>query len=322
MIELFFLLLALAFGQEESVVGSRGLPPVAEPEVSAAIIEKVYLPIISGPTLIEGADSTLYGYASPHRREYNVTYYNWRALTEDCMNENFWPMARGQPIASDMIEVCDNGNRTLLLYNEPELDHYPATPEEAVFFVRDWADKWSGPVLCCGNLYSSSGGRDGLEWFLSFLEAYGDRPPIDGIHVHVYAWLAVDKDRLVAWKALADANEWQIHVTESGMFTSQSYPPEEIAKAIPKFLDETGEILRPVTWMWFSDYLKEGALGGSIDWHNFNLTDASEAVTVVGKAWETHTNSSIQNDRRNINVPSSLCNSDPHLRGVPGVCSE
>lgn len=268
---------------------TRGLAPMPEPnipEVQAAPIERVYLPVITTYTpFIEGADVTLYGYATPHRRTYDVPFYNWRAIPEDCENQNFWPMVRGQPIEPDMIEKCDNGQRLLLIYNEPELDHYSATPEEAARFVRDWANRWTGPIACCGNFYHASNGSDGLDWFLDFIEESGDNPPIDAIHLHVYAWLEVDVDRLKMWKEISDIYQWPIHVTESGIFTSRDYPPEEVAEALPSFLVTIEEALQPATLMWFSDYLQPWVLGGETAWHHFNLTEVDGSLTVVGQAY-------------------------------------
>jgi hypothetical protein len=281
---------------------TRGIAPVPEPEqkaVFAAPIERVYLPIVQTHTpLIEGADVTLYGYATPHRRAYSVPFYNWRAIPDDCENENFWPMVRGQVVDPSMVEACDNGRRWLLIYNEPELDHFSATPAEAALFVRDWADRWSGPIACCGNFYHQSGGRDGLDWFLDFIAESGDDPPIDAIHLHVYAWLSVDVDRLHAWRTVADAHGWPIHVTESAIFTSRDHPPDEVAAALPGFLTTVEGVLQPVTLMWFSDYLQPWVLGDGVPWHHFNLTAIDRALTPVGEAWEAYTGRRVADDRQ------------------------
>lgn len=234
---MWWIIVALLAAMSTPATSTRGLAPVPEPEqkaVFAAPIERVYLPIVQTHTpLIEGADTTLYGYSTPHRRAYNVPFYNWRAIVEDCENKHFWPMVRGQAVDPDMVDACDNGQRWLLIYNEPELDHFSATPAEAAVFVRDWADRWTGPVACCGNFYHISGGRDGLDWFLDFLAESGDNPQIDAIHLHVYAWLSVDVGRLHAWRTVADVHGWPIHVTEAGIFTSRDYPPDEVAAALP-----------------------------------------------------------------------------------------
>ena len=278
----------------------RVLPIVAEPEVWAAPVEEVHLPMIlkQQPDAIEGADSTLYGYATPMKRAYRVPYFNWDARPRDCTNDNFWPLVRGQSVSPGMVDACDNGRRLLLIYNEPELTDYSATPEEAARFVRDWADRWSGPIACCGNYYHSTVHGDGLEWFLAFVAASDNAPPIDYIHMHVYALLTVDVDRLEAWRAVADTYGWPIIVTESGVFPDRDYLPEDVAAALPDFLATVEDVLRPTTLMWFSDYVPPWALGDVTAWHHFNLTEIDASLTVVGEAWEAYTGHKIDNDRQ------------------------
>jgi hypothetical protein len=268
--------------------------------VFAAPVERVYLPIVQTHTpLIEGADGTLYGYASPHRRTYSVPYYNWRAYPEDCENANFWPMVRGQAVDPDMVEACDNGQRWLLIYNEPELDHFPATPEEAALFVRDWADRWSGPIACCGNFYADGNGTmTGLEWFLSFVAESGNTPPIDYIHLHVYETDSVDVGTLQAWRTVADVMTLPIIVTEAGTRVGAQYTADDVAAQLPVFLTTVEDVLQPVTLMWFSDYLQAWVLGDGTAWHNFNLTTIDGALTVVGEAWEAYTGRRLIDDRQ------------------------
>ena len=148
-IRLITLILLSLTAPTESV---RGLPPGREHDPPA--VNMVYLPIVSAQAEVSAStksiDRTLYGLASPHRRSYTVPFYNWRAIAQDCQNPNFWPMVRGQAIESNMLSECDNGTRWLLIYNEPELDHFSATPKQAASFVHEWASKWEGPVSCCG----------------------------------------------------------------------------------------------------------------------------------------------------------------------------
>lgn len=279
---------------------ARGLAPMPEPEVRAAPIERVYLPIIATYTpFIEDADVTLYGYATPHRRTYGVAFYNWRAIPEDCENENFWPMVRGQVVDPDMVEACDNGRRLLLIYNEPELDHYAATPQEAARFVRDWAIRWAGPIACCGNFYADGDGAiTGLEWFLSFVAESDTTPPIDYIHMHVYETDSVDVGTLQAWRIVADVMALPIIVTEAGTRVGTQYTADDVAPRLPVFLATVEDVLQPVTLMWFSDYLQPGALGGDTPWHVLNLTEIDGTLTVVGEAWQTYTQRSIADDRQ------------------------
>ena len=290
MIEVIIAILLAVFGNPAPGATERRLEPIPEPIVIDDMFF-VYLPDVRKEyPEIDGADNLrpVYGYASPHRRAYDVPFYNWRAIPEDCANPNFWPMVRGQPVDPAMVEACDNGTRWLLIYNEPELSHFSATPAEAARFVRDWANRWSGPIACCGNFYHISGGRDGLEWFLDFMEASADDPPIDAIHLHVYAWLEVDVDRLYMWRTVADLYGWPVHITEAGIFTSQDYPPAEVAAALPGFLGTLEDVFgyRLLTLKWFSDYLQPWVLGDGIAWHNFNLTTIDGALTVVGEAWQ------------------------------------
>lgn len=61
------------------------------------------------------------------------------------------------------MDGCNDG-RMLLVYNEPELGHYSATPDEAAVFLHEWAQVWVGPVACCGNYFADGGGAlTGLE---------------------------------------------------------------------------------------------------------------------------------------------------------------
>lgn len=272
-------------------VTTRGLVPTPEPDVEAGVIYRVYVPMVNPyyRTMIEGADATLYGYATPHRRTYDVAYYNWRAIVEDCANENFWPMVRGQLIDPGMLAACDNGRRTLLIYNEPELGHFTASPKDAVLFVRDWSDRWTGPIACCGNFYGRVGGfpLSGLEWMRIFIIeyhiAFAVAPPINAIHMHVYAGGGLDLALLAEWRALADAYGWQIIVSESGVSTALT--PEEAAAALPSFLATVEDTLRPSTLMWFSDYLQPWVLGDGTPWHILNLTNVDGRLTPVGEAW-------------------------------------
>lgn len=272
-------------------VTTRGLSPIPEPDVEAGVIYSVYAPMVNPyyRPMIEGADATLYGYSTPHRRTYDVPFYNWRAFVADCDNEHFWPMVRGQAVEPGMVDACDNGRRTLLIYNEPELGHFTASPKDAVLFVRDWSDRWTGPIACCGNFYGRVGGfpLSGLEWMLTFISeyhiAYGVVPPIDAIHMHVYQGGALDVALLAEWRALADAYDWQIIVSESGVSTALT--PEQAAAALPAFLDTVEDTLRPSTLMWFSDYLQPWVLGDGIPWHILNLTNVDGSLTPVGEAW-------------------------------------
>lgn len=294
------LLLVLLFWSPTGA--SRGLAPMPEPgHVDAAVLHYAYLPIaqMANDGAIEGADTRpIYGYASPHRRTYNVPHYNWHALPAYCANRNFWPLVRGQIVASDMVARCDDGQRMLLIYNEPELAHYHATPRQAVEYIANWRAQWTGPIACCGNFYARTGGDlSGLEWMLTLIEEYhiahGIVPPIDAIHLHVYEQGPLDVGLLAEWRNLANAYGWQMIVTESGTFPSDKYTPDEIAARLPAFVAQVEEILRPDVLMWFSDYLQPDALGTETDWHNLNLTNIDGSTTVVGQAWETYTQTTI-----------------------------
>jgi hypothetical protein len=192
------------------------------------------------------------------------------------------------------LAACDNGRRTLLIYNEPELGHYSATPKQAAVFVKDWSIRWTGPVACCGNFYGRVGGTaySGLEWMLTLIEeyhiAYGTVPPIDAIHMHVYEIDGLDLALLAEWRALANAYGWQIIVSESGVSTALT--PEEAAAALPAFLSTVEDTLRPSTLMWFSDYLQPWVLGGDTPWHVLNLTNVDGSLTPVGEAWYQYIN--------------------------------
>ena len=74
---MWWLLVAIIAAMSTPAPVTRGLAPMPEPnapEVQAAPIERVYLPIVSKYTpLIEGADVTLYGYATQHE----VTPEGW-----------------------------------------------------------------------------------------------------------------------------------------------------------------------------------------------------------------------------------------------------
>lgn len=298
-----FILLSLTAPSTDSI---RGLPPGKE---HVPAIRTVYLPIVSAQaevsTATKSIDRSLYGFGSPHRRSYSVPFYDWRAHDPLCAFENYWPMVRdSQQIQSlPSHEKCDNGRRWLLLYNEPELDHFSATPKEAVALVREWSIKWSGPLACCGNFYHISGGRDGLKWFKAFVAEYVVRydelPPIGAISIHIYAFREIEVERLREWRALSEQYGWPIFVTEAGIFPSTEYTPEEIAEALPKFLSgitaELGATLYIL--MWFSDYLQEWVLGRDTAWHHLNLTNVDGSLTVVGAAWEQYTGTRYLSER-------------------------
>lgn len=280
----------------------RNLSPLPEPSVNAAIVHELYLPVIVNVhAAVIGADATIYGYASPHRRTYeHSVFYNWAAYARDCVNPNFWPMVRGQAIQATMIDACDDG-RTLLVYNEPELGSFSATPTQAAIFVRYWSKTWSGPVACCGNFYSDGGGDlTGVQWFIDFVKAYlsmyGELPQLSAIHLHVYEHRTLDMGDLKAWRIMADIWGWSIIVSESGTFPSDTYTPDEIAARLPGFLAEVEDTLQPDHLIWFSDYVKPWALGGppQAAWHNLNLTNADNTLTPVGEAWQRYTGETIE----------------------------
>ena len=271
----------------------RRIEPAPEP----AVVFSVFGPMVMTGRLVNGeqSDRPTYGYASPHRRVYmNAPFYNWRAFTEECaVSDFYWPMVRGQPLVSNMVDVCDDGSRTLLIYNEPELGRYHAEPDEAVIFVHDWAERWHGPIVCCGNFYDRVMGAQysGLGWFRAFVaeweEQYGSPPPLAALHLHVYEFRSLNLPVLEEWRALADDYGWPIYVTESGTFPSEAYSPEEVAARLPGFLGGVEQVLQPAVVMWFSDYIEAGALGpDAAAWERFNLYTKDGALTVVAKAWQ------------------------------------
>lgn len=270
----------------------RRLDPIPEPIVIPDP-HYLYLPfVLTGTEQIKGAKSIVYGYASPHRRSYNVPFYNWGAYPSDCLNSNYWPMARGQRIASSFVESCDTGKRMLLLYNEPELGHFSATPAEAAKFVHEWRARWAGPMACCGNFYTDGGGDfTGPEWFFEFTEIYiaeyGGLPPIQAIHFHVYEHRKIELDSLRSWGLFAEAYGIPLIVSESGTFPTDEYTPEQIANRLPFFLGQLESTLPQIgVLMWFSDYIAPGALKDSTKWENSNLTTIDGRETVVGVAWK------------------------------------
>lgn len=290
------LVVTLLFSQSST---GRNLAPQPEPDVHGAVVATVYLPIVLTASEVTGAitDRPIYGYASPHRRRYNVPYYNWGQYPKDCLNPNYWPMARGQ--MSYDITGCDDGQRTLLLYNEPELGSFSATPKQAVAFVDSWL-WWSGPIACCGNFYGDGGGDlTGLQWFLSWIVEYhrthGTVPPIDAIHLHVYEQDALDLPLLALWRDVADAYGWRIIVSESGVSPHRN-TPYEVAQKLPAFLAEVETVLQPDVLMWFSDYITD-AFGDGTPWHHLNLTDIDGNLTAAGQAWEFYTQTSIDGAR-------------------------
>lgn len=281
---------------------SRNLEPMPEPAVRPAIVERLYLPLVMAGEVTGAAERPVYGYASPHRRAYtDVPFYNWYALPEFCSGASYWPMVRGQVVDIEMTSACDDGERMLLIYNEPELGHYHAEPREAVAFVYDWRQQWSGPIACCGNFYGDGGGElTGLQWMLTFVTEYhiahGMVPPLTAIHLHVYEIRTLDLDLLADWRDLADAYGYKLIVSESGTFPSDEYTPDEIAAELPIFLAEVEETLRPDVLIWFSDYITD-AFGDGTHWHHMNLTNVDGSLTVVGQAWEAWTQTTIANAR-------------------------
>ena len=282
----------------------RNLPiqpePLPLPIPSPIVGGDVFLPMVYGVTGVTAEDSTIYGYASPHQRFYDVPFYNWQAVPTFCANQHYMPMMRRKP--GESVAGCDDGRRRLLIFNEPELGHYSASPQDAAEFVHSQAQAWTGPMACCGNFYGDGGGElTGLEWFLAFVaayqDAYGTAPPIDAIHLHVYEQGALDMAALQAWRKVADWGGWAIIVSESGTFPSEAYTVDEIAARLPGFLSEVEDTLRPDMLMWFSDYLQPWALGRGTAWHRLNLTEANASLTPVGEAWEAHTGRRIGEDR-------------------------
>lgn len=280
---------------------SYPVEPLPLPLPLPIVVGDIYLPMIHGVTGVTAENATVYGYASPHKRRYNVPYYNWSQRPDDCINPNYWPMARGQ--MDYEISICDNGDRMLLLYNEPELGSFSATPRQATAFVNSWS-WWSGPSACCGNFYGDGGGDlTGIQWFLTFVTEYhiahGIVPPIDYIHLHVYEQDGLDLDTLAMWRDVADAYGWGIIISESGTMPRPDYPPEVIAERLPGFLALIERELQPEYLFWFSDYLFPWALGGppQAAWHRLNLTDVNGNLTPVGAAWETYTGRRIDEDR-------------------------
>lgn len=287
MIWLFLLLLTAT--QPHPV--SRDLAPIAEPIVPPAVegtvLETVFLPYVIGGFEVSSGEvrRPIYGYASPHQRVYDVPFYNWGQYPRYCDNPNYWPMARGQ--MNHDISECDDGQRTLLLYNEPELGSFSATQRDAVAFIDSWT-WWTGPLACCGNFYADGGGDlTGLQWFLTMITEYhiahGIVPPIDAIHLHVYEQSELDLETLRMWRDVADAYGWYIIVSESGV-SPNLYMPDEIAAKLPVFLTQVEATLRPRVLMWFSDYITD-AFGDGTPWHRLNLTNADRSITVVGEAW-------------------------------------
>ena len=280
----------------------RNLSPLPEPDIHSAVIHRVYLPLVlledNKPVI--GAGATIYGYATPHRRVYrSAPFYNWGAYPQFCANSNYWPMVRGQRIAGTIVEACDDGLRLLLVYNEPELGHFSATPAQAAIFLRDWANRWSGPLACCGNFYADGGGSlSGLAWFKNFIAEYAVRngapPPLAFIHLHVYEFRQVDTELLKAWRNVADEYGWGVIVSESGTFPTDDYPPVDVAKRLPDFLVTVENELEPDYLFWFSDFLQPWALGRETAWHHFNLTNIDNSLTPVGEAWQRYTGEIIE----------------------------
>lgn len=265
----------------------RNLPVQPEPKVEDGAVHELFLPMLALPESVIGADAKpIYGYATPHRRVYDVPFYNWGAYPMYCANANYWPMVRRKP--AETTAGCDDGQRTLMLFNEPELGHFPATPTEAAQFTHGVV--WSGPVVCCGNFYGDGGGiLTGLAWFREYIAQYAVRydeaPPLAGVHLHVYEVGDLDLDALQEWRAIAEQYGWYIVVSESGTFPTPDYLPADVAERLPAFLSVVEDTLRPEYLFWFSDYLQPWALGGSTAWHHFNLTEIDASPTVVGDAW-------------------------------------
>ena len=287
-----------------STEAPRNLPvqpePLPLPIPSPIVGGDVFLPMVYGVTGVTAEDSIIYGYASPHQRFYSVPFYNWQAVPAFCANQHYMPMMRRKP--GESVAGCDDGRRRLLVFNEPELGHYSASPEEAATFLHEWAQQWTGPVACCGNFYGDGGGTlTGLEWFLAFAaayqDAYGTPPPIEAIHMHVYEQGALDMAALQAWRKVATWGGWAIIVSESGTFPSEVYTVDEIAARLPGFLSEVEDTLQPYMLMWFSDYLQPWALGRGTAWHRLNLTEMDGSLTPVGEAWETWTGRKYNGDR-------------------------
>jgi hypothetical protein len=294
MLEILWLLLVAWWSGQQPVAMERRIEPGPEP----AVVFEVYAPMVWGDGVVVGAeDRPVYGYASPHRRVYeDAPFYNWGAFDQYCVYENYWPMVRDIRSSRTALDPsCDNGRRTLLLFNEPELGHMSATPLEAVKMLERWSH-WQGPIVCCGNFYDRVMGAEysGLSWFRAFVAAYvirhGSPPPLAAIHLHVYEFRTLNLPVLEEWRALADLYGWPIYVTESATFPTENYAPDEVAARLPGFLGEVEQVLSPAVLMWFPDFLVPGALGpNAAKWERFNLyagRTLDAPLTVVGEAWE------------------------------------
>lgn len=233
--------------------------------------------------------STVYGVGSPYAYTYDRPHYNW-AANQCAISPEYWPMIwdhrgrHGWP-----GEACRDG-RPLLILNEPEFGGQANTsPVQAAALVYEWRD-WPGPIYCCGNFYGHDiDESDGFEWFLQFVIAYQKAhnapPPITGIALHVYEFRQVDFLRLVEWKRIALDFGWDVVVTESGTFPSETYLPHEVAGRMGRFLTLTVAVLQPTHLFWFSDNLLPGALHDETQWENLNLYNRDGTFAPVGVEW-------------------------------------
>ena len=173
--------------------------------------------------------------------------------------------------------------RPLLLFNEPEYSLQagmtPSGVADGMHIYRDYP----GEVFGCGY---------GYQYFDQFtqaqeiyLERYGRRPYLDGVHMHVYVspWANLEAERplLRRWREWAGARP--IIVSEYGWMPYTSADPAWLRDRVPELVALIQEELDPWRMFWFSWRMADSSQDvPGVSWQMTNAADGP-----IGQGWRS-----------------------------------
>lgn len=178
--------------------------------------------------------------------------------------------------------------KPLLLGNEPEFTvQGNDTPAQGAALLYEWRN-WTGKLYGFGTQHVEAGWNWFNQMIINYTDTYELPLPLTGIHLHAYSFHNLRSADLSRWRRLADANEWEIIVSEIGHFPFGPTTAEDIAKALPGIMDMAINELRPTHVFWFALTVSEGANMGEFYWTRTALYEGTQE-TVVGAAWRAYT---------------------------------
>ncbi|HUW12374.1 MAG TPA: glycosyl hydrolase, partial [Anaerolineae bacterium] len=211
---------------------------------------------------------------------------------------------------------------TWLAFNEPDKsDQSNCTPQQAARAFRKLDQVLrSGPnpadptakLYCCG-LVDTGGWKNYMSDFrTAYLNTYGQNPPINGVHLHLYNNTAMRHDWCRLRDELDDFRNWQqgqgwlanrsIIVSEYGVLSSSGKYPGDRAvisgNCAPgcecDFLAGLFDVFQRRSWvqyhLWWATYSDAGAAPPGETWDNGNIftnKNGSQVTSPVGVRYRT-----------------------------------